>query len=263
MAGRLQFNASHQFKGVIWNTIAHPDGRLLFVEVRDERQKKVFFSAWNVETNQFLWRNVEFEEPWWISLAGAADNILLLTIYTNSNNPDQKSVLAYDIGQQKILWWRNDFSLSEVTAKYVVGIAFKTGGQHLVLDITDGQPVQGEINFSVQQNLSVIRPLLYTPGTGHFDTVKSFIEAKFALTPVAAIEYLENKSFIFISCYTGSEMDSLANYLYILSVEGECLVKERIGELLKGVGMDTFFLFSSYLIFVKNKHELVSYKMVW
>jgi hypothetical protein len=54
----------------------------------------------------------------------------------------------------------------------------------------------------------------------------------------------------------------LANYLYGLSASGEILIKEKLGESLKGVGLDTFFIFSGHLIFVKSKNELISYKIV-
>ena len=54
----------------------------------------------------------------------------------------------------------------------------------------------------------------------------------------------------------------LANYLYAFDAGGKLLLEEKLGENLKGVGLDTFFIFSRDLIFVKNKNELKSYKIL-
>ena len=56
--------------------------------------------------------------------------------------------------------------------------------------------------------------------------------------------------------------DELANFLYGFSSDGELIFKETLGENLKGVGLDTFFIYSDHLIFVKNKKELTSYKIL-
>ena len=81
-----------------------------------------------------------------------------------------------------------------------------------------------------------------------------------AILAVAAIEYLEYEDLIIVSVFVTET--GLANYLYGLNASGEILLKEKLGEDLKGVGLDTFFIFSGHLIFVKNKNELTSYKIV-
>jgi hypothetical protein len=75
-----------------------------------------------------------------------------------------------------------------------------------------------------------------------------------------ALEYLEHDSIIFISFYV--QENELANYLFMLSADGNLLVKEKLDEQLKGIGLGTFFILSGCVFFVKNKAELVSYKIV-
>jgi hypothetical protein len=54
----------------------------------------------------------------------------------------------------------------------------------------------------------------------------------------------------------------LANFLYVFNTGGELLLMEKLGENLKGVGFDTFFVLFGHLIFVRNKHELIVYKII-
>lgn len=261
MADTLEFKFSHSFKGIIWNTLADGDNNRLFLEVRDIQEKKVSFSALNLQNNQWLWKDVSLEERWWISLGGVAGDMLLLTVYTDTNNPDKKSLIAYDVLKNQMIWWRNGFSLSAANKQYAKGIDLKYGSKEVILDLLNGQPVhQVEFDLAVSQNFPVIRPFQYEQGTGHFDTVRDFLASRLKITPVITIEYLECEELIFASVFV-KEQD-LANYLYVFDSGGNVLLDEKLGKDLKGVGLDTFFIFSGHLIFVKNKSELISYKIV-
>jgi hypothetical protein len=255
----IELKARHFFQGTVWNIINHPDLPLLFLEIRKEQTKTVSFAAYDLEADSFIWRDISFEEPWWIRLGASCGPVLIFSIYTNTSNPDSQSILAYDIYKKSVIWWKNDFTLTGAVDCYVAGTQLKTGSRQITLDHLTGETIE-KTELEWQQNFSLIRPLQYQHGNTHFDTIKLFLERKFRISAVSAIEYVEYGSLIVISCYI--EENGLANNLYVISSDGSVLLDERIGERLKGIAIDTFFLLSGYLIFVKNKGELVSYKMV-
>ena len=80
------------------------------------------------------------------------------------------------------------------------------------------------------------------------------------INPVGSIEYLEFNSLIFISYHVQSE--TLANYLVVLNENGTEEFKTELGDHLKGIGFETFFILSGCLFFVRNKGELVSFRIV-
>ena len=248
------------FDSSIWNLVVHPDQPAIFIELRNEQHKKVTFSALDLKTKQTLFNDLTFEEPWWISLSFVSGTTMLLTTYNDTNNPDKKSVIAYDLIEKKIRWWRNNFAIATVTNNRVAGADNTLGMKFFTLDLHNGEPCAEQLVSYPEQNFLLNKPLQYYPGTAHFETVKMYMEAKLKVSPQSVIEYMELSALIFISYYV-NEPD-LANYLIVMSTEGEVLLHERIGERLKGIGVDTFFLFSGYLIFVKNKCELISYRLV-
>ena len=261
MAEKLEFKFSHSFKGIIWNTLADEPGKRLFLEVRDMEEKKVSFSAWNLQNNEWLWKDISLEEPWWITLGAIAGDVLLLTIYTDTSNPDQKSLIAYHVREKQIIWWRNGFSLSEANARHVMGVDTKFSSKEIILDLFTGQPAgPADFDLGILQNFPVIRPFQYEQGTSHFETVREFLTSTLGIVPVISIEYLEVEMLIVASVFVKEE--DLANYLYVFASDGAMLLKETLGQELKGVGLDTFFIFSGHLIFVKNKHELIRYRIV-
>ena len=218
------------------------------------------FACIELDEKKLIFQELTFDENWWISLADVSENILLLKIYTDTNNPEKKSLLAYDFLKKEIAWWRNHFAIAVVANNVVQGTDHSLGMKFLALDLQTGSPVEKEALISPQQNFLIRKPLQYLHDSSHFDTIKKYVEAQCGITPVSLIEYLEFNGVIAISFYANEQ--NLANYLFVLDNDGKQLLYERIGEQLKGIGMDTFFMLSEYLIFAKNKRELVSYKTV-
>lgn len=241
--------------------LADPGHDRLFMEIRNNKSKKVSFSALHVGDGQWIWREVTLEEPWWVTLAAVSDQVVFFTLYTDTDNPDKKSALALDIRSQKILWWRNNFAISTVSGRIVTGIESKFGGREIALSVTDGSELgRDTLVLGEEQNFKVLRPFQYHAGSEHFKTVSAFLEKKQGFSSVITVEYIEYGSLIVLSAFTGSE--DLANYLFVFNSAGELLLKETLGGQLKGIALDTFFIFSGYLIFVKNKSELVCYKVL-
>ena len=229
--------------------------------MRDVAEKQVSFSALNLRNNEWFWKEETLEESWWVSLAAIAGETLLFTVYTDTNNPDKKSLLAYSILTKQLIWWYNGFSLSMANRQYVRGVDSRFPGREITLDTMEGKPLpEGELDLEVLQNFPLLRPFQYEEGSAYFQTVRHFLETRLGIQPVATIEYLESGPLIVTSFFVREP--ELANYLYVFSTDGEIVLKEKLGEELKGVGLDTFFIFSDDLIFVKNKHELIVYKIV-
>lgn len=261
MGTSFSLHFSYTFQGVIWNILVDDVQQRLFLEVRNTAEKKVAFSALNLRNNLWLWKNVSFEESWWVSLGAVSGDIVLFTVYTDTNNPDKKSLIAYHAVQNQTIWWRNGFSLTVANARYVRGVDTRFPAKETVLDLFSGNPAE-TVDFDLEdsQNFPVIRPFQYEEGTGHFDTVSHFLQTRLGIEPVATIEYLEFEELIIMSVFLKDQ--ELANYLYAFDAGGKLLLEEKLGENLKGVGLDTFFIFSRDLIFVKNKNELKSYKIL-
>lgn len=261
LANTIAHKFSHSFQGTIWNILADTNSNRLFLEVRDADLKKVSFSALNLQNYAWLWKDIVLDEPWWISMTAIAGDKLLLTVYTDTNNPDKKTLLAFDVLKQEMVWWRNGFSFSAANTAYVKGIDARFPAKDVVLDLFTGGEVR-DVDFHLEysQNFPVIRPFQYEEGTAHFKTVRDFLVSRLRIEPVATIDYLEQNGLILMSVFI--KEDELANFLYGFSSDGQLIFKETLGENLKGVGLDTFFIYSDHLIFVKNKKELTSYKIL-
>ena len=252
---------SFTFDGTVWKTVTDSATERLYIEVRNTEKKAVSFFCLDLPKATWVLEDYRFDEPWWISLQAVSGNVLLLTLYTDTNNPDKKSLIAFDVVQKQMLWWKNDFSLSVLSGQLVIGVDTKFGSKEVALNISDGAAVQKDFTVSYsEQNFPITRPFQYHEGSTHFDTVRAFLQTRAQISPIITIEYCEYHGLILISAFVTAE--DLANYLFVFNSDGQILIKETLGEHLKGIALDTFFVFSGFLIFVKNKRELVSYRIL-
>ena len=255
---RIELNFSHQFGGAIWKSALSHSTATLLLEIRDGNEKKTTFSAVRLNDGSMLWRDVTFEESWWVGLEAAQGDVALFSLFTDQSNPERKALIAYHILHKKIMWWNNDFSLSAVGENCVLGMTTQYGQKEVALNLLTGK----ESSFEpVTDELVIIRPSQYPEGHNYFETVRSFLSSRFNFQAVASLEYLEESSFIFISAYERNE-DGMSNELFVLSADGEPELRENLGRQLKGIGQDTFFIYAGSVIFVRNRGELFSYKIV-
>jgi hypothetical protein len=246
------------FSGKIWKMAAHPQKPVLFFEIRHDDLKTVTFAALDTASLSLLFDDLSLEEKWWVTLEDARANILLIKFFNDPANPEKTTLIALDFTTREMVWWKTTFVLKEIGSDTLVGID-QTTGQTRIVDILTGEAT-ARVHSPVVQNFSIQKPLQYYADSSHFQTVKLFLESRLQILAVSLIEYLEIDGFIVISVY--SNLEGLANFLIVLNVDGDVLLKELMGDRLTGIGLDTFFVFAGTLFFVKEKSELVSYKLV-
>jgi hypothetical protein len=150
--------------------------------------------------------------------------------------------------------------MTAVLGKTVTGFSYKMGMKELALDGDTGTVVALEKPVEASQNLMVIRPFQYRAGEAGFETIKAYMVGRFPGEPVAAMDYLEYGRFIVISYYVREP--ELANELIVLDTDGNEVMREKAGQNLSGIGVDTFFVLEGSLFFVKNKSEFLRYKLI-
>jgi len=225
VAEKPEFSFSRAFPYTIWKLVAVPAKPVLVLELRDEATRGLEFSALDYEANQFLWEGVKLTESWWVSLFDADESKVYCRKFQNTDNPDE------------VVW--------------------------MAMEVTSGNEytgAAGEIPASFQHASGIHVPSQYPQDQPYFNSVKEFLGVKLNLEPVKAIEYLEYEGNIMISFYTASGKE-FENHLVVFDEAGEFRLHETLGTALPGLGLETFFVRDGYLIFVKDKHELVVYSI--
>ncbi len=208
----------------VWNLLACDGNPWMVIEHRDEVRRVASFSLFDFKNQRFLWHDVVMPEKWWLYLAGVSTDHIVLKVFESTENPDKTSFLF--------------ISIKDGTVK--------------------SQNAQGTDR---QHTNSTVQPFQYLAGEPDFETVKKFLNSKLKIVPKLGAEYLEHGGFIIISYYVGDPA-AFKNRIVLFNAQGDCLYENEIGMNLKGIGVNTFFIASGYLFFVKNRTELVTFRIV-
>ncbi|GEM_PF-1197043 len=214
---------SLHLQATIWNVLPVPEKPWVVIEERNDETRQVSFLAYDYNEKKIIWRSSLQSEPWWINLVQVTLDFVFLKTFENTSNPDKTK-------------WH-------------------------ALSLKDGKPLETVPEINSDHTNEVIQPFQYLEGEEDFNTVKFFVEKKLLVHPVFGIEYVEYADFIFISYYLGGS-GMFANRLACFTKAGNLSWQDEIGMNLKGIGLNTFFLASDHLFFVKNKTELVTFGIV-
>lgn len=223
MIEKPRHHFSLQLASSVWNALVVPGKRWLILEERNEVRREVTITAIDFENKKIVWQNDSLPEPWWINLLSVSPRHVTLKIFENTANPDITRIVS--------------------------------------LSLEDGKMLDGQIENEAGYTNEVQQPFQYVAGEPEFKTVKDFLKTRLNIIPLLGAEYLEAIHFIFISYYFGNP-GAFTNALACFTKAGELLWNEEIGTNLKGIGINTFFIAYDFLFFVKNKSELVTFRIV-
>ncbi len=256
MQGKIEELFSFECEAIIWETALDPTTGRLLLQTRNEEKHETAFSLVDLHTGQWILRDKQFEESWWIGISAIKSNRALLHIYQDDQNPELKSLILWDLEHDHVLTtYENTTLISVLEGGFQVR---REDGLH-TMD-WEGLAIKDlpETNPALADNTSVYHPFQYQSGVDDFDTISSFIVQGMNVTPEAGAEYLETDEYIFISYYI-NEQKMLANYLLISDLVGEILFNKKINASAKGMGRDTFFIFERKLVFISNNNSLSVY----
>lgn len=262
--GKLNLNFSYTFNGKIWNIISHAEKELLLLEVREDEKFLATYSLLDTVTGQFLIKNMDFEEKWWIGVSHLVDNVILFHTYPDQDNPDNRDLFAYHFLEQRILWKKEGKSIAEVVNDTVVLMKYD-GAQPEYFDVCTGKLLEDEFKIKKRnvKNKLLEKPFHYREGNEYFNTVSRFLAANANINIVKGVDYYENDHFMVMSYYYTNKNNNLANDLLVVDHNGEFLMNDQLGNDLKGISDDTFFIYNNKLIFVKGNTDFLVYQLAY
>ena len=96
--------------GVIWRMEIDAITSTLFAEVRNNEEKQVSFSAFDLNQGKILFKDLTTNERWLTGIEAAHSGILLLHYFQTETGPTHKGLLAIDGNTAETLW--SNFSVA-------------------------------------------------------------------------------------------------------------------------------------------------------
>jgi hypothetical protein len=103
---RLSPAWTYSADSIIWRMMLAEQGTLVG-ECRDPENKAASFFCLEISTGKVLWKDLRFDEKWWVGIETVRKNVVLFHAFAKPDMPEHKGIRAFDIASGVELW-RND-----------------------------------------------------------------------------------------------------------------------------------------------------------
>lgn len=257
----------------IWRIIL-TDLNQIVIEERDIQNKEVFFSCINRITGEFYWKDKSFlNEKFWIGIEATKSRYLVLHQFEKPDMPNHKKIINVDLITGEILWVNDDLTYYDMDEDFIYGFAPKFEDKEFYqLSIEDGTIKNNlgneEQSKPVLNSISEKDYSRYT-FTEMMSESTSSNEVKELATKIIGenfyfnfCEYIDKGNILIFNYYDKIAPQSLINRLVIYDKsEEKPILIETLNSSTPAPLPDSFFMYDDDLYFVKDKIELVAYRL--
>jgi hypothetical protein len=266
---------------LIWR-IFFTSNNLMIGETRNQETKSTSFFCVDLHSGKPLWRNVGFDEPWWIGIEAVYKKWMILHGFVRPDIPEHRGVRVIDVESGKLLWRNDDLTFwfldneKLYAHKYLfekhIGseLDIKTG--ILINEYSDNLDTLQELRQKVMQNEFSCQQDVIFPEVFNENEAESVIRtAVQRITEGKAledwIEYLSHRGILIVSHYhqtkNQTESSLLNNILSVYDVKSEkTLYSEIITTDAKTPSPDSFFIKNDLVLFIKQQ-TIVTALQAW
>jgi|YNPMSStandDraft_1061717.scaffolds.fasta_scaffold12483_4 hypothetical protein len=257
----------------IWRIIL-TDLDQIVIEERDIQKKEVYFSCIDRLTGKFFWKNKTFlNEKFWIGIEATISKYLILHLFEKPDMPNHKKIINVDLTTGEILWVNDDLTFYDLDENYVYGyISQYEKNEFFKISIEDGEVVcnlgndeeaKSFLNSIKEKDYSrywFTQTLKNSLNDEKLSTVfKQFLSNSFYSE---FCEFIDRSSFLVFNVYDKVEPKSLINRLIVFDkIEEKPVLIETLNQSTPAPVPDSFFMYDDDLYFIKNKMELVAYRL--
>lgn len=268
---KKQFSFSDKYQ--IWRLLISDSDKLL-IETRDIENKLVFFNCIDLSRGKKIFKGLQLNEKFWVGIEAVYKDIIYFHGFAKPNMPQHKKIIAFDLNEQTVIWENDELFFLSVIDDKVYCAQKKFEGQIIYsLDYLTGEEVE---NFG--DNPTVMDNIIRTEQNKdeyaeykYPEVVNKNYEFEYneivkkELKGVHSVEHLEVVSFmdhLFFNYYRKTKNNLLENNFVVYNIEKKKkVISDTLNSNLNSFSPDSFFLYKRFLITLKNKDEIICYKL--
>jgi len=262
---------------LIWRIFFTSNNRILG-ETRNQEEKSTSFFCVDLSSGKPLWKNIGFDEPWWIGIEAVYEKWMILHGFVRPDMPEHRGIRVIDIESGNLVWKNDNLSFWFIDHEQLYAHKYLFE-KHIAceLDIKTGAILQ-ENTDNLDQLQSLRQRVLQRESERHQDvifpevydeheegsTIRTIIQQ---ITESKAlegwIEFLSHRGILIVSQYRqgqhNTESGLLNNILSVHDLKNEkTLYRDMIAKSVKTPSPDSFFVKDNLLIFIEHQNMLTA-----
>jgi len=246
----LLSHINYQFKSPVWRFEIDPVTNILFAEIRNNEDKRVSFSAINLENGEIYFDDLQTEERWLTGIETAYDGVLLLHNYQSENGPVHKGLTAIDGKTGKIIWSNYTHAFDHLSVNGPIIYDSRLQPPHLsIADMKTGailRSYQPSIDTEIENHIVLpdIAPIEITSSLSL--QLKTFGNT---------LHYLDYNNLRIVSLHALAE-GTLQQLLYIFTKDNKIVYQDLLNTDIQKLQPESFLMRKGQLIYLTGKSRL-------
>ncbi len=258
----------------LWRIIPDENNKLI-IETRDTEKKEVHFNYLNIETGEEIFRDLQFEEKFWIGIEAIHGNKIIFHKFAKPDMPGHKGIIVYDTDNREIAWETSDYAFLFSTPDKIYCFKQKfEGREFFALNINNG-----EIEENLENDFEKVNRLRYNA-----EAAKDYSSYKFPeifkddetdlkirenisnilqeVEKEGPLEYVKYNEYLLLNYHENKGASGLTNIFKIVDLKNNRNVKTLIlNKTVNAYAPDSFFIKDDLLFLLIEKTQLDVYKL--
>jgi hypothetical protein len=260
----------------IWR-ILPTDNNKVVLEEREINTKEVFFSCIEIESGKKIFKNYQLDEKNWIGIESIYNDIIYFHSYGKPDMPAHKSIIAYDIRSQSILWQNDNYVFSFVYADkvycyqqrfeskvffaldYLTGNAIEDFGN----DVSVINQIKEQYDAKFWEQNYFFPEYFNRSGQAEKDYQKYLQKLLTDKVIKGEVSYLVIKDLLMFNYHEVNKTNTLNNEFVVIDLnKNKTLLKESLDKNLVNLMPESFFVKDNFLFLIVDKTKLLIYKII-
>jgi hypothetical protein len=259
----------------IWRILPTTNNKIV-LEERDAITKEVFFSCLEIESGKKLFSELQLEEKNWIGIESIYNDLIYFHVYRKPDMPAHKSIIAFDIPSQTILWQNENYVFSFVYSDKVFcyqqrfesrvffALDYLTGNvvEDFGIDVTTINQIREKADEEFwKQNYLFPKNFIRTKTVA--EEYQKYLQQILLNNVVKGeVSYLKINDLLLFNYHEISTMNTLNNIFIAVDLsKNKILLKETLDKNLVNLMPESFFVKDNFLFLIVDKTKLFVYQI--
>ncbi|MDX1700384.1 MAG: DUF4905 domain-containing protein [Melioribacteraceae bacterium] len=255
----------------IWRLLISDSDKLI-IETRNTHKKEVFFNCVDLLKGKKIFKDLQLNEKFWIGIEAVYKDIIYFHEFAKPNMPEHKKIIALDLNEQKVLWKNDDLIFLSVIDDKVYCYRKKFEGRNIFsLNYLTGEETEdmGDnpnlMNEIVQNAIGRddYKDYKYPEIVNdNFEFEELFNEEFGGFASINKVEQISFEGHLFFNYHVKNNNNLLDNKFAVYNIEKKKkVISDTLNRNLNSFSPDSFFLYKRFLILLKNRAEIICYKL--
>jgi hypothetical protein len=260
----------------IWR-ILPTDNNKVVLEEREINTKEVFFSCIEIESGKKIFKNYQLDEKNWIGIESIYNDIIYFHSYGKPDMPAHKSIIAYDIRSQSILWQNDNYVFSFVyddkvycyqqrfESKVFFALDYLTGNviEDFGNDVSVINQIKEQYDAKFWEQNYFFPEYFIRSGQAEKDYQKYLQKLLTDKVIKGEVSFLVIKDLLMYNYHEVNKTNTLNNEFVVIDLnKNKTLLKETLDKNLVNLMPESFFVKDNFLFLIVDKTKLLIYKII-